>query len=108
MDYKRIFMSSGIERSPRWVKIKYNGDCKKAVLLHQYGPEKLPTYNFPQEKVQINLQEQTQKIFQCLCMGLASNFSVRTGNRTYDYIAWTITDPIPEKPEEKFLFLYLS
>jgi uncharacterized protein (DUF427 family) len=233
MEYKRIFISPRVERSPRWVRVKYDGtyiaDSKKVVLLRQYGPGKLPTYYFPKEDVhlemlvsngnkpsadgfigwtvqtknktaenaawtyadppetldmlrnhvsfewdemdgwfeeeeeifvhardpykrvdvlrssrnvrvrigeetiahtrnpvllfethlptryyipkedvQMNLLEQTQKITRCPYKGLATYYSVKLGNRTYDNVAWSIPDPIRENPKIKNLICFFN
>ncbi|MDQ6832450.1 MAG: DUF427 domain-containing protein [Chloroflexota bacterium] len=50
-----------VEPTPRWVRVRFGGavvaDSKRALLLIQYGPGRLPTYYFPQTDVRMDLLE---------------------------------------------------
>jgi uncharacterized protein (DUF427 family) len=83
--------------SPRWVRVKFGGvvvaDSKRALLLRQYGPGRLPTYYFPQDDVRLDLlrpaaPDQTT--------GATSRWSVVVGDRVAKAAAWTNRDPSPD------------
>lgn len=48
-----------VEPSPRWIRVRFGGatvaDSKRALLLIQYGPGRLPTYYMPQADVRMDL-----------------------------------------------------
>ena len=50
-----------VEPTARWVRVEFAGqtvaDSKRALLLMEYGPGRLPTYYFPQEDVRLDALE---------------------------------------------------
>ena len=59
--WKNAFVppKSSVEPTPRWVRVKLGGefvaDSKRALLLIEYGPGKLPTYCFPIPDVRMEM-----------------------------------------------------
>lgn len=50
-----------VEPTPRWVRARFGGeivaDSRRALLLIEYGPGRLPTYHFPQADVRMDALE---------------------------------------------------
>ncbi len=104
MDTKRIAGSKKfkfvepraiVEPTKKWIRVKLAGetvgDSKRALLLIEYGPGKLPTYCFPVEDVRMDLldeqksREGADRMF----------YTVKAGGKVVEDGAW-----IYEKPEE--------
>lgn len=53
-----------VERTPRWIRVRFGGeivaDSRRALLLVQYGPGRLPAYYFPPDDVRMDLLEQSE------------------------------------------------
>ncbi len=91
--------------SPRWVRVKFGGefvaDSKRALLLRQYGPGRLPTYYFPQADVRMDLLEPTETPTRCPYKGVASYWSVETGGERVEDLVWYYPEPILEAAKIK-------
>lgn len=84
------------EPTARWVRVKFGGltiaDSRRAMLLRQYGPGRLPTYYFPLEDVQPDALEESTA-------ALVDGFEYRTlrsGDRVAPRGAWIFREPPPE------------
>jgi uncharacterized protein (DUF427 family) len=86
-----------VEPTARWVRVRFGGniiaDSKRALLLIQYGPRRLPTYYFPQADVLMEALEpmepetpgpQTEGFIYC---------RVRVGDQVANRAAWIYQDP---------------
>jgi uncharacterized protein (DUF427 family) len=81
-----------LEPSPRWVRVRLNGetiaDSRRALLLIQYGPGRLPTYYFPPADVRLDCLQPAH--------GAVREFAyqhVTAGGRLFENAAWTYADP---------------
>ena len=85
-----------VEPTPRWIRVKFGdefvADSKRALLLRQYGPGRLPTYCFPQADVRMDLLEHTTPnqpddgtVY----------WNVRVGDRVAENAAWMQLEPPP-------------
>ncbi len=86
-----------ITSSPRWIRVKFGGeiiaDSQRALLLRQYGPNRLPTYYFPPEDVRMDLLEPVAEV--SFSNG-AKYWTLRMGNQEAKQAAWTFPDPSPD------------
>jgi uncharacterized protein (DUF427 family) len=86
-----------VEPSPRWIRVKFGGvmiaDSKRALLLIQYAPDRLPTYYFPQADVRMELLEPLTPDQQT---GDTVYYRVRAGDQVADRAAWRYETPPPE------------
>lgn len=98
--------------SPRWIRVKFGGemiaDSQRAVLLRQYGPNRLPTYYFPPEDVRMNLMGPTVLKSRCPYKGMASYWSARIGDQWVKNIVWSYPEPIPECLKIKGLLCFFN
>jgi uncharacterized protein (DUF427 family) len=85
------------EPTPRWVRVKFGGetiaDSKRAMLLRQYGPGRLPTYYFPPLDVRMDLLHPAKPDPPS---DEASYWTITAGDRTAERAAWTLVDPQPD------------
>jgi uncharacterized protein (DUF427 family) len=94
--YLSYLTAPAIEPSPRWVRVQFGGqfiaDSKRALLLRQYGPGRLPTYYFPQDDVRMDfLEAQAAEPPD----DLMTYWTVRVGERVAARAAWAPRDPAP-------------
>ncbi len=110
--------------SSRWIRVKFGGeivaDSKRALLLRQYGPGRLPTYYFPRDDVRMDRLEPaagdrrldgpstwTIKVGDKVAEAAASTHDDPTGDFAplADYItfAWSKMDGWYEEEEEIFV-----
>jgi uncharacterized protein (DUF427 family) len=87
-------MRSGVEPTPRWVRVRFAGqviaDSRRALLLTQYGPGRLPTYYFPQADVQMDALVESQVASPD---GEVSWRSVQVGGKVEADAAWIVLQP---------------
>jgi uncharacterized protein (DUF427 family) len=93
--WKKAFVppKSSVEPTLRWVRVKLGGefvaDSKRALLLIEYGPGKLPTYCFPTQDVRMEMLEEqagkagADRIF----------YAVRAGEKMAANGAWMFVSP---------------
>jgi uncharacterized protein (DUF427 family) len=87
-----------IEPSPRWIRVKLGdtlvADTRRALLLREYGPGRLPTYYFPEADVRMDLLDRTSS-----ATGSAgtATWTVRAGSLTAENAAWMPLDLPPER-----------
>ncbi len=86
------------EPTARWVRVKFGGeviaDSRRALLLRQYGgPDRLPTYYFPQDDVRM---EALMPSAAGRGQGELAYWTVRVGDRVAENAAWTYMAPPPE------------
>lgn len=96
-EWKYPYVSHPVERSPRWVRVKFGGemvaDSKRALLFIQYGPDRLPTYYFPADDVRMDLLEPVAAATGSDAMRY---WNVKAGGRVAEQAAWALVDPSPE------------
>ena len=87
-----------VEPSPRWVRVKFGGafiaDSKRALLLREYGPGRLPTYYFPAEDVRMDLLEERPPSARD---SGTTYWNVRAGDKVAEEAAWMHNDLPPER-----------
>lgn len=80
------------EPSERWVRVHFGGetiaDCRRPMVLLQYGPRGLPTYFFPPESVRTDLLADPRE------RDGRRLWTVRAGGREAPGAAWML-DPVP-------------
>lgn len=84
--------------SSRHVRVEIDGvtvaESTRPRLLFETG---LPTrYYLPKVDVRLDLLEATDSHTRCPYKGLASYYSVKLGDKTYEDLVWTYPAPIPE------------
>jgi uncharacterized protein (DUF427 family) len=92
-DYRITF-----ERSPRRVRIKFNGewvaDSTEAHLL--FETRHLPIYYFPRADVRIGLLRASEHDTHCPYKGTASYWSIAVGDRLSENAVWAYPEPYGE------------
>jgi uncharacterized protein (DUF427 family) len=77
-----VFPATSVEPTPRWIRVRFGGvtiaDSKRALLLRQYSPGRLPTYYFPLADVRMDLLEPVSPAQQD---GDSERWTVRVGDR---------------------------
>ncbi|MBE7555935.1 MAG: DUF427 domain-containing protein [Anaerolineales bacterium] len=95
--YTKYLTGPVVEPSPRWVRVKFGGeiiaDSKQAWLLRQYGPDRMPTYYFPQADVRTVALRPSSGGSQT---GETQYWDVKVGDRIAEKGAWTYLEPPPE------------
>ena len=86
-----------VEPSPRWIRVKSGGvmiaDSKRALLLIQYAPGRLPTYYFPQADVRLDLLEPLPPTQENNEVGY---YRLKAGDQVDERAAWRYQAPPPE------------
>lgn len=90
-----------VVESSRHVEIRIDdtavADSRRPMMLFETG---LPTrYYLPKMDVRLELLERSESHTGCPYKGTADYFSVRTGKRLVEDIAWCYEAPIPEMPK---------
>jgi uncharacterized protein (DUF427 family) len=92
-----------LERSPRRVRVKLNGetiaDSTRAHLL--FETRHLPVYYFPRGDVQMDLFAPTDHHSFCPYKGTASYWTIRVGDRLSENAVWGYPEPFDEVAELK-------
>ncbi|MEM7346977.1 MAG: DUF427 domain-containing protein, partial [Chloroflexota bacterium] len=104
--YKRI----DVVPSSRHVQVVVGGqtvaDSHQPFLLFETG---LPVrYYLPQADVRMDLLEATTSQSRCPYKGIASYWSVKLDDQSFDNIVWGYPDPIPECPKIKDLVCFFN
>lgn len=104
--YKRV----DVLKSSRHVQVNIGGeriaDTQRPHLLFETH---LPVrYYIPKKDVRMHLLEQTTNVSRCPYKGLASYYTVKVKNQSFDNIAWSYPDPIPENPKIKDLICFFN
>lgn len=95
-DGGRVSLVSGpsVETSPRWIRVKFGGeiiaDSKRALLLRQYGRDRLPTYCFPQADVRVEPRATSSAETP---LGDVARWTLQVGDRVAENAAWIYLDP---------------
>jgi len=94
--------------SSRHIKVVIDGvtvaDTHRAVLLFETD---LPTrYYIPSEDVRKDLLHETELNTSCPYKGIASYWSVATGDKIHNNVVWGYPEPIPEIPKIKGLLSF--
>ncbi len=80
-----------VEPTPRWVRVKIGGewvaDSRRALLLIQYGPGRLPTYCFPPDDVRRDLLGPADR------NGEVTQHAVTVNGETFERAAYTFAGP---------------
>ncbi len=83
-----------VEPTPRWIRVRFAGqviaDSRRALLLTQYGPDRLPTYYFPQTDVQMDALIDSPSASP---EGEVSWKSVQIGGKVEADAAWIVLRP---------------
>ena len=92
-----------LERSPRRVRVKFNGewiaDSTAAHLL--FETRHLPVYYFPRADVRMDKLVATDHHTFCPYKGRASYWTIRVGDKVLENAVWGYPDPYDEVPELK-------
>jgi uncharacterized protein (DUF427 family) len=92
-----------LERSPRRVRVKFNGetiaDSTGAHLL--FETRHLPVYYFPRADVRMDLLRPTDHHSFCPYKGTASYWSIKVGDKESENAVWGYPDPFDEVPALK-------
>jgi uncharacterized protein (DUF427 family) len=92
-----------LERSPRRVRVKFNGetiaDSGAAHLL--FETRHLPVYYFPRADVRMDLLAPTDHHSFCPYKGTASYWTIRVGDKVSENAVWGYPDPFDEVPALK-------
>lgn len=91
------------EPSPRRVRVELGGetvaDSRHVMLLHEAG--RLPVFYFPQRDVRMDLLARTDRTSTSPLKGTATWYTVRAGDKTEEYAAWSYDDPPAGAPGVK-------
>ena len=96
-DFPDFLAAPAVVASPRWVRVKFGGqtiaDSRRALLLRQYGPGRLPTYYFPPEDVRLDLLHADGEADPAAEM---KYWSLEAGGQRTARMAWTYQNPPPD------------
>jgi uncharacterized protein (DUF427 family) len=97
-----------ITQSPRHVRVMFGGetiaDSKRVKLVRE--PDILPAYYFPSADVRTDLFVPSANKFDSSEKGKASYWSIRSGNKSAENAAWSISNPAPEASAIKDHFAF--
>lgn len=83
-----------VEPTARWIRVKfgheYVADSRRALLLIEYGPGRLPTYYFPMEDVRMDLLEAQPSARRDPEF---TYYTVKAGDQVVTDAAWMHRDP---------------
>ena len=86
------------EITPRWIRVKYNGeflaDSRKAILVREKG--RTPAYYFPREDVRFDLLEESDKVTKEPNKGKTIHWHVDVGKRRVTNAAHAHVEPSSE------------
>lgn len=104
--YKRI----DTVPSSREVVVRIGGEeVARSTRAHFLFETNLPVrYYIPREDVRMDVLTATETTSRCPYKGIASYWSASIGGETYDDIAWSYPDPIPECPKIKDLMCFYN
>ena len=96
--------------SSRHVQVVVDGvtvaDSQRPHLLFETG---LPTrYYIPQDDVRMAYLEISDTQTRCPYKGIASYWSVKTGDKVYKDLVWSYPEPVPECPRVKDLLCFFN
>jgi uncharacterized protein (DUF427 family) len=99
-----------VVRSSRHIRVELDGetvaDSSRPSLLFETG---LPTrYYLPRLDVRMDLLEPSTATSQCPYKGVASYWTARVGDRTFQDVAWSYPFPIPECPKIEGLIAFYN
>lgn len=88
-----------VEPSPRWVRVKFNGQMiagsRRVLLLREKG--RTPVYYFPADDVNETFLHPTKRTTHCPYKGDAAYWSIQVGERVAENAVWSYQDPLPER-----------
>ena len=94
--YSPVGFRPTVEPTPRWVRVQFGGeiiaDSKRALLLIQYGPGRLPAYYFPQADVRMSALQAAADEGE----GQVENqsyYTVKIGEQVANRAAWVYEEP---------------
>lgn len=104
--YKRV----DVLPSSRHIRVEIDGtvvaDSQRPYLLFE---TMLPVrYYLPQEDVNMTYLDPADTRSRCPYKGTARYWSVRVGDKTYEDIAWSYPNPIPENPKIEGLLCFFN
>jgi uncharacterized protein (DUF427 family) len=96
--------------SSRTVEVVLGGETvARSRRGHFLFETNLPTRHYlPREDVRMDLLKPSATKTRCPYKGIASYWSAMVGGKTYDDIAWSYEDPIPECPKIKGLICFYA
>lgn len=110
--YVFVPLEPSVEPTPRWIRVRFGGetiaDSRRALLLLQIGPGRLPTYYFPLADVRLDLLEPRATTSRCPLKGVARYWSARVGGRVVPDLAWGYPEPIAECPKIRGLICFYN
>ena len=96
--------------SSRLVRVALGGEVvAESNRAHYLFETNIPTrYYIPKDDVRMALMRQTDSQTRCPYKGIASYWSAVIGGETFEDIAWSYPDPVPECPRIKDLMCFYN
>jgi uncharacterized protein (DUF427 family) len=95
--YRSLLSGPMVEKTSRWVRVKFGGefvaDSRRALLLRQYGPGRLPTYFFPKTDIRLEYLDPGNRPDP---QDEVKFWDVRVGNQVAENGAWTFKEPVED------------